>query len=111
MRDFYHVGRDATLLAVVNARDARRGALKVATRGFDDAYIVDPALGKVHHYALSRRPLTESERTHFSEAHNITSKPTAVKLDYHRLPGAAPPSNEWPGSDAQQRVRRALNQE
>ena len=108
MRDFYHVDRDATFIERVHARDARRAALKQATRGHDSAWIVDPQLRKMHNYALSTRPLQSQEVTEFTQKHRIASKSSAVKTGYARLDVDVPEWQQWEGSIAQTIARARI---
>ena len=109
MREFYHVDEDASTISKISARDARRAALKVATKGFETAHIVDPQMIKLHIYYCSMRELNDSEKTEFSEKHKIVSKPAVSKAFYSRIPVQdVPPFNAWNSSNAMSITRDLL---
>lgn len=70
----------------ITARDARRAAMKMASRGYEIVTIIDPQLRKVHKYQCTLREMRDNETTDFTRKHNISKKAQTNKLAYARIP-------------------------
>ena len=92
-----------TILMEFYSKSPRDAALKAATRGQTLICLVDPAPGKLHMFRGERIPITDKETTAFTQARNITTKPTVSKMNY-RNTGRSLKRNDMGDICAQMRV-------
>ena len=85
MRTFSFLDFNNRQVREIQARDARRSALKWASRGYVDIYVIDNELMKMHVYKGGMREIKDEEKTDFTEKHNICRKPDVEKTAYIKL--------------------------
>ena len=86
MKCFWQIDVDAgTVRYEFSSKTARDAALKAATKEETMICLVEPNCGKIHVFEGSKEPLSEKEKSDFTERRNISSKPVVRKLLYKNL--------------------------
>ena len=81
-KKFVQVDISGNIVREYHSKTPRAAALKAATKDEERIAILDLELGKMHIFAGSREPLSESQKNSFTESKNIQTRPSVRKLAY-----------------------------